>query len=260
MIPRVPCIVLARRAELQQVVLNLCINARDALEGHPNPRLDLRVAVEPDSVVIGVADNGAGMSPEVQRRLGEPFFSTKAPGRGTGLGLATAYGIVAELRGKLLCRSELGRGTWFELRLPPHHTECEARSLDATPTPMPEGLHALVIDDEQLVQSTLRRALERAGAKVSCASTGDEGLIVFRANRDIGLVLLDLAMPTMGGPEVLRRLRVIDPDVPVYIMTGFLPEGLDVEDATGLVTKPVDLAHLRALLGEVAKASRSHRT
>ncbi len=253
-IPQVPCMVLARRAELQQVLVNLCINARDALEGRPAPRVELRVAVEPDWIVIAVADNGAGMSPDVQRRLGEPFFTTKAPGHGTGLGLATAYGIVTELRGTLHCRSELGRGTWFELRLPRHHQSAEATRSDAAGAPVPAGLRILLIDDEELVCNTLRRALERLGAKVSCAATGDEGIALFQTRRDVQLVLLDLAMPAMGGAECLRRLKEIDPLVPVYIMTGFLPDGLDIQAANGVLAKPVDLVQLRALLGGIAKA------
>jgi len=255
-VPGDPCIVLARRAELQQVIVNLCINARDALEGRRSPRLDLRVVLEPECVLIGVADNGAGMPPEVQRRLGEPFFTTKPPGRGTGLGLATAYGIVTELRGTLLCHSKVDLGTWFELRLPLHDAQDDAAQLDAVPSSVPAGSHALIVDDEVLVQKTLRRALERAGARVSCASTGEEGLAVFRANPDISVVLLDLAMPNLDGAEVLRRLRASDARVPVYIMTGFLPEGIDLRGATGVLTKPVDTVRLRALLGEVAQAPR----
>jgi PAS domain S-box-containing protein len=254
-IPRGPCVVLARRAELQQVLVNLCINAKDALEGRPAPRLELRVAVEPDFVVVGVSDNGAGMSPEVLRRLGEPFFTTKAPGRGTGLGLATAHGIVTELRGTLRCHSELGGGTSFELRLPLHHSHHRTSAPETAPLRVPDHLHALVIDDEELVQKTLRRALERAGAKVSCASTGEEGLATFRAHPGIGLVLLDLAMPGLGGAEVLRRLKAIDPRVAAYVMTGFLPDGLDLKLASGVVTKPIDMKHLRAIINEVATNS-----
>jgi CheY-like chemotaxis protein len=195
------------------------------------------------------------MSPEVLRRLGEPFFTTKAPGRGTGLGLATAYGIVTDLRGTLRCRSELGSGTSFELRLPLHRYHDTPSATLTTPLRVPERLHALVIDDEELVQNTLRRALERAGAKVSCASTGEEGLATFRAHPGIGLVLLDLAMPGLGGAEVLRRLKAIDPSVAAYVMTGFLPDGLDLKLANGIVTKPIDMKHLHAIINEVATNS-----
>jgi signal transduction histidine kinase len=120
-----PSTVLARRAELQQVIVNLCINARDALERRPQPRLELRVSAEPETVIVEVSDNGSGMSADVQRRVGEPFFSTKPPGRGTGLGLATAYGIVAELRGSLGCVSTPDLGTRFTLALPRHSAKTE---------------------------------------------------------------------------------------------------------------------------------------
>jgi PAS domain S-box-containing protein len=254
-VPESPQFVLARRAELQQVLVNLCINARDALAGRKAPRLELRVTAAREAVVVLVADNGAGMPPEVQRRLGEPFFSTKPPGRGTGLGLATAYGIVAELGGSLGCESIPGEGTRFELRLPHHRTEAEPRAPHALAAVPLRGLRVLLIDDENLVRSTLRRAIERSGAEVLSAERGSEGLDLLRAQPDIGLVLLDLAMPDIDGMEVLRRLRKVNERVPVYLMTGFLPAKLDTTNATGVLAKPIDLTQLNAVLASAARPS-----
>jgi PAS domain S-box-containing protein len=251
-VPRLPLWVLARRAELQQVLVNLCINARDALAGRPKPLVTLRVTLERDTSVVSVADNGAGMPPEVQRRLGEPFFSTKPPGRGTGLGLATAYGIVFELGGSLSCESKLGEGTRFELRLPRHRVEVEAGSAKAESSVPARGLHVLLIDDEDLVRNTLKRAVERTGATVLAAMRGSDGLELLRAHPEIGLVLLDLAMPDIDGMEVLRRLRQVNDRVPVYLMTGFLPPKLDTTGASGVLSKPLDLTQLNELLASVA--------
>lgn len=253
--PATPCVVLARRAELQQVLINLCINARDAVEGRPAPKLELRVGIEGGVATVEVNDNGAGMSPETMRHLGEPFFSTKPPGRGTGLGLATAYGIVAEMKGSLTCHSRLGEGTRFTLRLPCHHASTESPRERPRRSPLPQETRVLVIDDEDLVRSTLQRALERQGARVLSAANGAEGLALLMANPDISLVLLDLAMPDSSGAEVLRRLREFATDVPVYMMTGFLPEGLELRGATGILTKPVDLGRVRSLLADLSSVA-----
>lgn len=255
--PTIPCRVLARRAELQQVLINLCINARDAVEGRPSPRVDLRVSARDDLVTIEVSDNGTGMSQETMRHLGEPFFSTKPPGRGTGLGLATAYGIVAEMKGSLTCHSQLGEGTRFTLHLPCDHASAELEHTERTHSPLSKETRVLVIDDEELVRSTLQRALERNGASVLSAANGADGLALLRANSDVRLVLLDLAMPETSGAETLRRLREFAPAVPVYLMTGFLPEGVEVRGANGILTKPLDLARVRSLLAEIATTATS---
>ncbi|HET7539919.1 MAG TPA: ATP-binding protein, partial [Polyangiaceae bacterium] len=250
--PAAPCFVLARRAELQQVVVNLCINARDALVGRPSPRLELAVSAGPEQILVTVTDNGAGMPPEVLRRLGEPFFSTKPPGRGTGLGLATAYGIVAEFSGSIRCSSAAGQGTRFELRLPRHRVAVGSTGTDVAVRPTARGLRVLIVDDEELVQNTLRRAVERFGAEVLSATRGSEALALLQANPDLDLVLLDLAMPEMDGVEVLRGLRAMNTTVPVYLMTGFLSSDVEMTGATGVFTKPIDITQVSALLARVA--------
>lgn len=247
-VPAAPCSVLGRRNELQQALINLCINARDALSTRPTPQLSLVVSADANHVIIEVTDNGAGMSAEVQRRLGEPFFTTKAPGRGTGLGLATVYGIIGDLRGTLTCESTLGRGTRFTISLPRH----ESAALSGPVSPRRESVVAptkvLLIDDEELVRNTLARALGRANAEVLCAARAHEGIELLESNPDVRLVILDLAMPELNGSEVLRRIRLFNTTVPVYLMTGFLPDGIDVSLANGVLLKPVGLARLRELL------------
>lgn len=252
-LPESMCVVMARPAELQQVLLNLCINSRDALAGRPEPRVELQVAGVDDTVVVSVSDNGVGMPPDVQRRIGEPFFTTKPPGRGTGLGLAMAQRIVAELGGSLSCQSALDEGTRFELRLPRHQALAETPAPSSEVEPVLRGLNVLLIDDETRLLGTLARAVQRLGAEVLCAQRGSEGLALLRSHPEIGLVLLDLAMPEMDGIEVLRRIREENQRVPVYIMTGFLPHDLDTHGASGVLAKPIDLLQLKSLLVAAAR-------
>ena len=228
--------------------MNLCINSRDALAGRPAPRVELQVAGADDTILISVSDNGVGMRPDVQRRIGEPFFTTKPPGRGTGLGLATAQRIVAELGGSLQCHSTPDEGTRFELRLPRHLAPPETPAPSAAVQPVLRGLSVLLIDDETRLLGTLARAVQRLGAEALCAQRVSEGLALLRTHPEIGLVLLDLAMPEMDGTEVLRRIREQNPSLPVYIMTGFLPHDLDTKGASGVLAKPIDLLQLKALL------------
>lgn len=250
--PNSPCVVLARRNELQQALINLCINARDALVARPSPRLTLRVTNEGEHVLIEVHDNGEGMTAEVQRRLGEPFFTTKPPGRGTGLGMATVYGIVADLRGTLQCFSALGRGTRFEIRLPQFQANSSKDAATKPSNPSLGGIKVLLVDDEDLVRNTLKRVLVRANANVLCASRAHEGMDLLKAHPDVKLVLLDIAMPELNGIDMLRLLRQSHPSLPVYFMTGYLPEGADISQANGVLLKPVELNRLRELLVQFA--------
>lgn len=254
-VPEVPCLVLGRRGELQQALVNLCINARDAMAGIDKPRLTLKLRADAKQLMLEVEDNGTGMPLQIQRRLGEPFFTTKEPGRGTGLGLATVYGIVADLHGTLKFDSTLGKGTVFRIHLPRYHAP--SASVPAMPrveVPVPRT-KVLVIDDEELVRNTLKRALGRSNADVLCAGGAEEGIEMLSRTPDVGLVILDMAMPDLNGAEVLRRIRAFNPSVPVYLMTGFLPDGIDVSLANGVLLKPVELAQLRDLLVQHAGAA-----
>lgn len=246
--PDTACMVVARRAELQQVLLNLAINARDALAERPAPKMSLSVYVEGEAVLVTVADNGVGMSPEVQARLGQPFFTTKAPGHGTGLGVASVFGILRDIGATLTVKSEADVGSTFEIRLP--------RQIGTTPAPRRSvetgavdafGLRLLVIDDEPLVRTSLERMLDRMGCQAIVASSGPEGLLVLENDPDVDGVFLDLSMPGMGGAAVLRRIRQMGLTVPVYIISGFIPDDADVKGATGLLAKPFQMSQLRTV-------------
>ncbi len=215
-------------SQLDQVFLNLAINARDAM-----PRggaLVFSSDVEEDGrmVLLRVTDDGVGMDEETRARAFEPFFTTKPAGSGTGLGLATVYGIVQHAGGEIDVESAPGRGTTFRIRLPV--TEAARES---TPPPERRACGArtnalvLVVEDEPSVRRIVRHILEGGGHRVLEASDGAQGLEVAQSSRErIDAVLSDVVMPGMSGPELTSRLRAERPDLPVLLMSGYLGDAL----------------------------------
>jgi PAS domain S-box-containing protein len=250
-LPTLPLYVMGQASNLQQVLLNLCLNARDALAERQRPRLtvQLQAADHTDYVQLSVTDNGVGMAPNVARRLGEPFFTTKPPGQGTGLGLATVYGIVRELGGMIEVRSTPGVGTSFTVKLPrvarggPQPTTQARRHLTG---------HALLIDDERLVRAVLRRQLERAGMTTTEAADGEAGLdLIAQGLARPDIILLDLTMPGLSGEVVLRRLIELGVTAPILVVSGHRGSSLELDGAWGVLRKPVDG---ETLLATVARA------
>ncbi len=210
-------------AQVEHAVMNVCINARDALEGVSGRTPTLRVEVHRvsgNAVELGpspkahleharirVSDNGIGMSEEVRHRIFEPFFTTKDIGKGTGLGLSTTYAIVREHAGFITCESRPGQGTTFSLYLP---VERIGRRKDSgvLMLPAPKGDELLlVVDDDPVVRGVTARVLASGGYKILEASDGSQGLSVFEQKREsIGLVLLDESMPGIAGHEVLAKM------------------------------------------------------
>jgi signal transduction histidine kinase len=222
--------------QLDQVILNLAVNARDAMpEGGKltietaNVELDgayaLRhIAVRPGPyVMLAVSDTGCGMDAEILARLFEPFFTTKEVGKGTGLGLATVYGIVTQSGGSISVYSEPGRGTTFKMYLPRVKEAVETRVVVASPdTPVRGSETILVVEDEEAVRSLARLVLERKGYTVLEARHGTEALRVSeRHEGPIALVLTDLVMPGLGGRELAGRLATVRPDTKVLYMSGY---------------------------------------
>lgn len=239
--------VMAHGSSLRQVLLNLCINARDALhdvdDGHVGLELRLTGRGSGRSVVLKVRDDGCGMDEATLGRLGEPFFTTKDPGSSTGLGLATAYATVRNLGGTITCESTPGRGTTFSVTLPLLDLG-EERTRQPTPhvsapNPAARG-RLLIIDDETLVRSALRKVLTRRGFSVDEAADGFEGLArVEGAPEPYQGVLLDLSMPGISGERVLEQLRVTHPDLPVVILSGFVEDPTKVASANAVLHKPL---------------------
>jgi two-component system cell cycle sensor histidine kinase/response regulator CckA len=236
----------AQPSALRQVLLNLCINARDALQDIDGGRIELRLRVVPGAgeptVELVVRDDGCGMDAATLQRLGEPFVTTKAPGQGTGLGLATAYATVRNLGGAIACASTLGHGTTFTVSLPLldlGQVRAQAPTPAATAPTAARG-RLLIVDDEQLVRSAIRKVLMRRGFEVDEAPDGSTGLARVReATRPYQGVLLDLAMPGISGERVLEQLRITHPDLPVVILSGFVEDPSKVASANAVLHKPL---------------------
>ncbi len=248
--------------QLQQVLLNLCLNARDALElsGKSGRHLWLRArplqparqarpphprAKPGEYVAIEVADDGIGMDAETQAHLFEPFFTTKEVGKGTGLGLATTYAIVEDHGGWIECASQPGEGTTMAVHLPAAPA-LPARSSRRRPTRPGRGETLLVIDDEPPVRESTARLLVRLGYQVLTAADGQEGLRLFQqASPRVALVLLDLSMPGLSGPETLRALRESRPEIPVLLFTGYDQPETAALPVQGILRKPLRLRELQ---------------
>ncbi len=264
-------------SRLQQVVMNLVVNARDALpEGgtiavrvYPvtlsgDEAAPLRL--EPGAyVVIEVGDDGTGIDPAIRDRVFEPYFSTKTEGpiRGTGLGLATVFGIVEAHGGVIHLLDNVPRGTLARVHLPAaaRAAELEDDTPKAAPPLSDRRMSVLVIEDEPLLRATVARGLTTLGHAVLSAEDGVEGVELFRAHHgSLDAVVLDMIMPRMGGRSTYRALAAIDPDVPVVLTTGYArnDESQAILDlgARALLDKPYSVADLTALLSPLVDAHR----
>jgi len=255
--------VLGNATQLHQVLLNLCVNARDAMPrggeltlAADNVELSAEEANQiPNGksgrfVLLIVSDTGTGIPPEILRRIFEPFFTTKPVGQGTGLGLSTTARIVRQHGGFVDVKSELGRGTTFEVYLPGATLSPAAETKPAPPGEFPRGRGELilVVDDEQSVRDMVSLALTEQGYRVLAAANGVEALACFAPQAtEVRLVLLDSDMPLMNGPETLRALRDHAAQLPVVLMSGEAKEGAGAEPA-GALAKPFQLHELLAVV------------
>jgi PAS domain S-box-containing protein len=225
------------RSQIEQVILNLVVNARDAMPHGGKLTLETaavelsptyaveHIGVEPGPyVLIAVSDTGVGMDRETQEQAFEPFFTTKEPGKGTGLGLSTAFGIVKQMGGSIWLYSELGNGSTFKVYLPRVEGAVEASSEPAIqPANRPHGMETiLLVEDEEQVRRMVHRTLRRQGYHVlEAASPGDALLLCEQHPVRIHLLLTDVVMPRMNGREVAERARRLRPDLKVLFMSGY---------------------------------------
>ena len=243
--------------QLEQVVMNLTVNARDAmpqggqltLETGPALLDQAFVTAHPGSstgahVRLSIHDNGCGMSPDVLSHLFEPFFTTKEPGQGTGLGLSTVYGIVKQHRGYIDVQSEPGQGSTFAVYLPRVDAKPAAQRPAARDRLMPGGRETvLFVEDEVALRDLMHRVLAKGGYTVLAAGDGLEALALVEGHSGrIDLVVTDVVMPRMSGPELATRLRKRDPGIRLLYVSGYTADQLrsqtDLgEDAT-LLAKP----------------------
>ena len=232
-----PALVTADRGQLEQIVMNLAVNARDAMPSGGSLTIEiasaeLNATTHPSMsagsyVALTVTDTGAGMTPEVQARLFEPFFTTKGPGKGTGLGLATVHGIVARSGGSVDVHSEVGKGTSVTVYFPRAGAADVVAELPAPVAPRRAGPETvLLVEDEQELREVATRLLRRQGYTVLVAANADEALQLFEQHRSIDVLLTDVVMPGTSGVELTRRLVERRPGLKVIYMSGYTEEAI----------------------------------
>ncbi len=259
-----PTIIEADPAQLGQVVLNLCMNGADAMNGAGVIEIATDEVELADGAIAGAApgryaklsvrDTGVGMDADTRRRAFEPFFTTKAPGKGTGLGLAMVVGAVEGHGGALEVASEVGKGTTMTIYLPATEASPALPVAGPAPAGRARGL-VLVVDDEPVVRDGTVRLVERLGLTAITARDGDEALAVYRERKsDIALVLLDMVMPKLSGPDCYRELRKLG-TTPVLLVSGYTEDAaaqalLDA-GADGFLEKPYTAEQLGGELDRI---------
>ncbi len=256
--------------QIEQVLMNLAVNARDAMPEQGTLTIETANITLDDShrrnqpevspgnyVVLTVTDTGHGMDDATREHIFDPFFTTKEVGKGTGLGLAMVYGIVKNHGGHITCESVAGEGTSFRIYLPAMVVPMETPVTAAADTEQPVGVETiLLVDDDNALRELGGRILERYGYTVIRAEDGETALRIYREQKDlIGLVILDLIMPGIGGKHCLQELLKMDPLVKVLIASGH-SDSTQVERATeigakGYVRKPYDVQQLLRVVREI---------
>jgi two-component system cell cycle sensor histidine kinase/response regulator CckA len=261
----------ADRGQLEQVLLNLYVNAWQAMPGGGDLYLETRnakldettenpVALRPGRYVcISVADTGVGMDRSTQQRIFEPFFTTKEMGRGTGLGLASAYGVVKNHGGLIEVHSTRGEGTTFTIHLPAADHAVTSGVVEGE-APVSGTETILLVDDEKMILDVGRELLEHLGYRVLTARSGEEALHHYEAEgQRIDLVLLDMIMPGMSGSDTFEKLLGIDPGVRVLLSSGYSinRKARDMLDrgCRGFIQKPFDIGGLSKKLREVLQTT-----
>jgi polar amino acid transport system substrate-binding protein len=264
-----PLVVDADKGQLEQVLMNLATNARDAMPGGGSLRIETAVAsvagadmaahgidVPGTYAYVTVSDTGKGMDHALLEHIFEPFFTTKEVDKGTGLGLSIVYGIVKKHRGFVTVYSEPGQGTSFKLYFPLSRSERPAARREE-PAALPAGHETiLLVEDEQSVRAVVKALLEEYGYAVLEAVDGEDAVRVFRENCDrVQLVISDLIMPKKNGREAYREMKLIRPGIKAIFTSGYTADiithkGL-MEEGVEFLAKPVNLAELLRKLREV---------
>lgn len=279
-------LVRADPVQLEQVLLNLAVNARDAMTANgadtktggtlciatrrvsANDVRAMKSEILPvaDYTALVVEDTGHGIKPSQIGKIFEPFFTTKEKGKGTGLGLSTVYGIVKQSGGFIFADSEVGKGTRFTIYLPVHvpdpaeAVEAAKPKSETRRTQWTGGGRVLLVEDEDTVRAVAERALVRQGYEVTTAADGEDGLEalsrIMAAGSDIDLVVSDVVMPSMDGPAMAREIRRVKPDLPVLFMSGYAEEQLRREiDIPNMhfLAKPFSVAQIVAAVEQVLR-------
>jgi CheY-like chemotaxis protein len=259
--------------QLQNAVMNIALNARDAMPEGGELLFTTTVtlldasfcdsvpfSIRPGSYLqLTISDTGSGMDSETQKKIFEPFFSTKEQGKGTGMGLASVYGTIKNHNGAIEVNSKPGRGTTFTISLPHNVTEVDTKQpVDEKSVAVSDNAHILLVDDEDIVITVTETMLKKCGYRVTSFRNGAEALAFFRAHwQSVDLVLLDMIMPQMSGSEAFGHIKKINPHVRVLLNSGYSIDGeaqqiLD-EGATNFVQKPFRRTELTRKIEEVLK-------
>jgi two-component system, cell cycle sensor histidine kinase and response regulator CckA len=259
---------------LDQIIMNLVVNARDAIQSAGRITIETRnqhldaeyagrhIGVEPGPYcMLAVSDTGSGMTAEIQARLFEPFFTTKELGKGTGLGLSIVYGIVKQNGGEIIVYSEPGHGTTFKIYLPTVATPAEFDTTALTPQAGGRGETVLVCEDEQSIRDLVDRMLVRQGYRAIVAATPEEANRVARENGAIDVLLTDIVMPRVSGFELAREIEAIRPGVKTLYMSGYadahLSNGMQLDENTPFLQKPFTAGALDRCLRQLLDAGRT---
>jgi CheY-like chemotaxis protein len=253
--------------EMQQVVVNLCNNAMDAMEP-AGGRITISTRLAGGEILLDVADTGSGIPPETLRRIFDPFFTTKPVGKGTGLGLSICYGIVSNLGGTLSVDSKVGEGTTFHIRVPitpalgPRKRERDALDDDDALAVSPHGpAVVLIADSEEGLADTVSKRLAHREFVVRGASTGQEAIAFVEADQGLDVVLLDVTMPDMDGTDVLKEIKRRAPLVEVILLSSHTTVEAAIEGmrlgAFDYLVKPCELGQLVAQIKRARNRKRN---
>jgi two-component system, cell cycle sensor histidine kinase and response regulator CckA len=261
---------------MDQVILNLAVNARDAMPTGGKLRIvtsrfSCRVTpsgysgkIAPgEYVMLTVSDNGHGMDAATKAHIFEPFFTTKKKGKGTGLGLATVYGIVSQSNGHIWADSEVGKGTDIHVVLPvvrPRHKKNGGASPEAAASTPNSHAVILLVEDEEPLRELIVRVVADMGCTVIEAPTAEDAIRIARERGDLDVLLTDVVMPKMNGVELSRKIVELHPEIKVLYMSGYTDEALSnqgqMQARAAFLQKPFTPADLRAKLLQVIDASQ----
>jgi PAS domain S-box-containing protein len=268
-----PCTIRADVAQLEQVIVNMVINARDAMPGggcltletsieeitpeHSLEFIDL-IKEAGEYVILTLSDNGHGMDSETQKHIFEPFFTTKGVGKGTGLGLSTAYGIIRQHKGHISVYSELDKGTTFKVYLPLQRQKISSAGKRKAQVARKGSETILLVEDEPFVLNIGVRMLSSIGYTVLSASNGVEALAILEDNSAVDLLFTDVVMPKMDGTELAAKVRERYPEIKILFASGYsefhIKESGLLDKNTNLLLKPFELVHMAAKVRQILDA------
>ena len=265
-------------SQIDQILANLCVNARDAIKNVGKVTIETNnisfdeayckehVGFNPgDYVMIAFSDNGSGMDKQVLDKLFEPFFTTKGVGQGTGLGLATVYGIVKQNNGFINVYSELGEGTTFKIYLPVHSIPAVSNQKNFTKTSLTGNERILLVEDEKAILRMTKMMLERLGYTVLTASTPNEAISIVEASNfnAIHLIITDVIMPEMNGRDLSKKLLRLNPDLKCLFMSGYTANVIAhhgvLDTGVQFINKPFSTQDLATKVREVLDEAKGDR-